>query len=245
MSAVDPNIKQVRLVPSGGEDMSMEGGGQTRKRGTPGGRSRGGAAAAKTFKIGSITKEGGGSTSPGTMTQLAASRVPGAAAAAANAVGVDSTLTQKGAPVTGGGSSSSAASPAPLKVVLAAAKKKGKVVLAAAAAPKGGGAATTLAAGATSSSEVKANTGGGAASASAGKTRKHRGRARKIKVSMSSLSKKIHRAKTIRTKATDDSIEAIKKNLHKAGLIKADSKAPDAILRQMYADFLTLKSRAL
>ncbi len=233
MSAVaDPNIKQVRLVPSGGaESMLDEEGGQTRKRGGHGGGRGRGAAAAKTFKIGTITKEGGGSTSPGTMTQLAASHVPGGAAAAATAVGVDSALTQKGAPV-GGGSTAAATAPAatPLKVVLAAPKKKGKVILAAAAAPKAGSVAHGV---------------GAPAGSTHGKTRKHRGGARKIKVSMSSLSKKIHRAKTIRSKATDDSIDVIKKNLHKAGLIKAESKAPEPILRQMYADFLTLKSRAL
>jgi hypothetical protein len=103
-------------------------------------------------------------------------------------------------------------------------KKKGKVILAAAAAPKAHVAAAT---------------------ATAGKTRKHKGGARKIKVSMSSLSKKIHRAKTIRHKATEDTIAEVKKALHKAGLIKADSKAPEPILRQMYADFMTLKNKAL
>jgi hypothetical protein len=108
--------------------------------------------------------------------------------------------------------------------VLAAPKKKGKVILAAAAAPKAHVAAAT---------------------ATAAKTRKHKGGARKIKVSMSSLSKKIHRAKTIRHKATEDTIAEVKKALHKAGLIKADSKAPEPILRQMYADFMTLKNRAL
>jgi hypothetical protein len=105
--------------------------------------------------------------------------------------------------------------------VLAAPKKKGKIVLAA-AAPK-----ATVAA------------------AAAAKTRRVIRGARKIRVSMSSLSKKIHRAKTIRHKATADSIADIKRTLHKAGLIKADSKAPETVLRQMYADFMTLKNRAL
>ena len=254
-AAADPNVKQIRLVAGTGatgeegDSLLQEGGeGHTRKRGRGGGR----RANHKTFKIGSITKEGGGSTSPGTMTQLAASHVPGGvtASASASAVGVDSTLTQKGSPVGGGGagvgaaaaSAASAASAvpaptAPVKVVLAAPKKGGsKVVLAAAAAPKlaghggsGGGAA--------------APSGGGSTAA---KTRKHKGgAARKIRVSMSSLSKKIHRAKTIRHKAKDDSLAEVKKALHKAGLIKAESKAPEAVLRQMYADFLTLKSRAL
>ncbi len=245
-------MKQIRLVAGTGatgeegDSLLQEGGeGQTRKRGRGGGR----RANHKTFKIGSITKEGGGSTSPGTMTQLAASHVPGGvtAAASASAVGVDSALTQKGSPlgggVGGGGAGAAVASAvpaptAPVKVVLAAPKKGGsKVVLAAAAAPKlvghGGG----------SGGAAAAPSGGGSAAA---KTRKHKGgAARKIRVSMSSLSKKIHRAKTIRHKAKDDSLAEVKKALHKAGLIKAESKAPEAVLRQMYADFLTLKSRAL
>jgi hypothetical protein len=108
--------------------------------------------------------------------------------------------------------------------VLAAPKKKGKVVLAA-AAPKVAAASH--------------------AAAAAAKTRRVMRGARKIRVSMTSLSKKIHRAKTIRHKATADSIADIKKTLHKAGLIKADSKAPETVLRQMYADFMTLKNRAL
>ena len=237
MSSNDPNIKQVRVIPRVGatgdeeglEDAVLEGGGQTRKRGGARGRGK----AAKTYKLGSFTKEGGGAMSPGTVTQLSASHVPGAtsAAAAAAALGVNSALTQKGAPVGGGGGGGAAkpaAQPAPqattpaieVKVVLAAPKKKGKVLLAAASAPK-----VTCA-------------------IAAPKTRKARG-ARKIRVSMSSLSKKIHRAKTIRHKATEDSIAEIKRTLHKAGLIKADSKAPEPVLRQMYADFMTLKNRAL
>jgi hypothetical protein len=111
--------------------------------------------------------------------------------------------------------------------VLAAPKKKGKVVLAA-AAPK-----------------VAAASHAAAAAAAAAKTRRVMRGARKIRVSMSSLSKKIHRAKTIRHKATADSIADIKRTLHKVGLIKADSKAPETVLRQMYADFMTLKNRAL
>lgn len=228
--AADPNIKQIRLVSGrgGGDedpeivDTAATEGGGTRKKARGGRRS-----SAKTYKVGTITKEdgvaagagaGGGSTSPGTMTQLAATRVPGASPPGPEPVGVDSALTQKGASTTTGGG---AAAPAPVKVVLGAPKKKkGKVVLAAAAAPKAPVAAV----------------GGG------GKTRKV---ARKIKVSMKSLSKKIHRAKTIRHKATEDDLETVKKALHKAGLIKADSKAPEPILRQMYADFMTLKNRAL
>lgn len=107
---------------------------------------------------------------------------------------------------------------APVKVVLTAAKKKkGKVVLA---------AAKTV------------------APLAHGKTRKVKV-ARKVRVSMSGLSRKIDKAKIIRQKATGDSIEDVKKELEKAGLIKKESKAPETMLRQMYADFMMLKKRAL
>ena len=69
--------------------------------------------------------------------------------------------------------------------------------------------------------------------------------ARKVRVSMVALSRKIGKAKDIRTKASGDKIEDIKKALQKAGLIKAESKAPEIMLRQMYADFMMLKKRAL
>jgi anti-sigma28 factor (negative regulator of flagellin synthesis) len=75
-------------------------------------------------------------------------------------------------------------------------------------------------------------------------TRKNKA-ARKVRVSMVSLSRKIHRATDIRKKASEDKIEEIKKALQKAELIKADSKAPEIMLRQMYADFMMLKKRAL
>ena len=190
----DPNIKQIRLV--GGTETTT-----TRKRG--GGRK----GTRKMEMPTNITKEGGGSTSPGTMTQLASTRVeptPGSA----QPVGRNSALTQTAAPLQSAGSQ-------PVKVVLAAPKKKSKVVLAAAKAPT-----------------------------PHGKTKKNKA-ARKVRVSMAGLSRKIHAAKTIRMKATEDKIADIKKALEKAGLIKTGSKAPDTMLRQMYADFMMLKKRAL
>jgi hypothetical protein len=68
---------------------------------------------------------------------------------------------------------------------------------------------------------------------------------KKVRVTISNLGKKIHKAKEIRKVATDTSIEEIKKALQKAALIKPESKAPDAMLRQLYADFMMLKGRAL
>lgn len=243
----DPNVKQVTLIPGAGAtgtaDVELEAaaiggrrivldseGGGSRRRG------RGSGGKAKTYRIGTITKEGGGSTSPGTMTQLAASHIPGSVGAA-TAVGVNSDLTQKGAPVAAaavgastGGAGGGTIHAKPVKVVLAAPKKaKSKVILAAAAVKPAGSPAKPLAA-------MLATSKHGA------KTHKA---SRKVRISMAGLSRKIHKAKTIRNKASSESLESIKKALHKAGLIKAESKAPDYILRQMYADFMTLKNRAL
>jgi len=216
----DPTVKTIQLVGGGTGGASDEGGG-TRKKGARKGPR-------KTYKVGdsgspTVIKEGGGSTSPGTITQISASHIPGTPGAP-EPVGVNSPLTAVGAPVQSAGKSAAAAtststaSAVPMKVVLAAAKKKkGKVILAAA---KVSGAV------------------------SAAKTRKV-SHAKKVRVTISSMSKKIHKAKEIRKAATDTTLEEIKKALHKAGLIKGDSKAPEQMLRQMYADFMTLKGRAL
>jgi len=231
----DKNIKKIEL--KGGITAEMgalptEGGG-TRRRREGSGRTR------KVLHVGTIEKEGsgetkgGGATSTGTLVQLTASHVPGTPGAP-EPVGRNSTLTQKGATLGGGSGEKEKekgkepATPAkPVKVVLAPKAKKEKVVL---AAGKPAAAAAAL-------SALK----GGAAAAASNKTRK----ARKIRVSMRGLSKKIHRARTIRQKASETTFEQIKKDLQKAGLIKADSKAPETIIRQMYADYMTLKTKAL
>jgi hypothetical protein len=191
----DPNIKQIKLVSSGPQE-----GGATRKRPKQ---------PKKKFEMPAITKEGGGSTSPGTMTQLASTRVP-PVEKPVEPVGVNSALTQNGKELT----QKAGAASNPVKVVLGELKKKPKVVLAA--------AKTKLA---PQTRKVKA--------------------ARKVRVSMIALSRKIGKAKDIRTKASGDKIDDIKKALQKAGLIKAESKAPETMLRQMYADFMMLKKRAL
>jgi len=204
----DPTIKNIQLT--GGVSTEM---GNTRRKGvTKGGN--------KTFKI---DRSGGGSTSPGTLTQLSASSLPGSPGVP-EPVGVDSRLTAVGAPVQAAGkrlvkpepkpqAKSEAATP--VKVVLAEAKKRGRVILAAAkpVAPPS-------------------------------KTRKI-SKSKKVRVTISSLSRKIHKAKAIRKTATDSTLEEVKKVLSKAGLIKEDSKAPEPMLRQMYADYMTLKGRAL
>jgi hypothetical protein len=69
--------------------------------------------------------------------------------------------------------------------------------------------------------------------------------ARRIRVSVDGLKRRVHRAKTIKKESQMMTIDKIKKELEKAGLIKTDSKAPELILRQMYTDYQMLKQRAL
>ena len=209
----DPTIKNIQLTGGVGTEM-----GDTRKKGRK--------SKSKTYKI--DRAEGGGSTSPGTLTQLAASSIPGSLQKNSPApVGINSPLTAAGSPLQAAGSTLQTAgkskdvsavatnSATPMKVVLAAAKKKGRIILAA--------AKPIL---------------------SPAKTKKV-SHTKKVRVTISNLGKKIHKAKEIRKVATESTIDDIKKTLHKAGLIKEGSKAPDTILRQMYADFMTLKGRAL
>lgn len=220
----DPNIKTIQLSGASSAQVPEMGSGPTQEGGSTRSKRQRKPKASKTYKVGVITKEGGGATSPGTIVQMSASQTP-SVPGAPEPVGATSALTDKGSPMEclkGGGKAAGATHTPTVKVVLAAPKKKrGKVILAAAkpAAP--------------------------AAATHPLKPTQTRKAARKVRVSMKSLSKKIHKAKTIRKAATDTTIEQVKKELQKAGLIKADSKAPDTILRQMYADFLTLKSRAL
>ena len=69
--------------------------------------------------------------------------------------------------------------------------------------------------------------------------------AKKIRMSLNGFGKRVTRAHTIRVEAKKQKIEDVKKILVEAKLIKADSKAPEAVLRQMYADYMMLKNRAL
>jgi hypothetical protein len=69
--------------------------------------------------------------------------------------------------------------------------------------------------------------------------------AKKIRVSLHGLNKRVTRANHIRKDASKQPIAEVKKTLVSAKLIKADSKAPEDILRKMYADYMMLKNRAL
>ena len=65
------------------------------------------------------------------------------------------------------------------------------------------------------------------------------------KFHLDGLHKVIHRAKTIKKKSKEIPIEQVKKELTKHGLYKGGSNAPETMLRQTYADFLTLREKAL
>lgn len=68
---------------------------------------------------------------------------------------------------------------------------------------------------------------------------------RRIRVSVDGLKKRVHRARTIKRDSQKMPIDALKKELEAASLIKEGSKAPEPVLRQMYSDFQVLKQRAL
>jgi hypothetical protein len=70
-------------------------------------------------------------------------------------------------------------------------------------------------------------------------------KARKIRVSLTNLNKRITRHKKIQKEAKNVPIEQIKKSLIEAKLIKTETKAPESILRQIYADYQALKNKAL
>ena len=69
--------------------------------------------------------------------------------------------------------------------------------------------------------------------------------AKKIRMNISNMSKRMTRANEIRKESKTLDIEKIKAALKSSGLIKESTKAPDAILRSMYTDFHLLKNKAL
>ena len=162
---------------------------------------------------------GGGATSPGTMQQLAASHIPGNNSS--KAVGAVAPFTATQAAV---GTTAPAAANDPkvggahAKVTLVKSRKAPRKLVLAAAATKGG---------APQAPSHKRKT------------------AKKIKVSLSGLGRGLRRATTIRKKASKHTLEEVKKALVEAKLVKPDTKAPEDILRQMYADYMTLKKKAL
>lgn len=157
-----------------------------------------------------------GGTSPGTLVQLNTTRSPDSTLSQVKPIET-SGLKSTAAPVLQGGTKD-------IKVILAPKKKKtAKVIL---AGPKKKVLQSIAKAVATVSN----------------KTRKV---AKKIRISISSLSNRMTRANKIRKESKDLPIEKIKESLTNAHLIKETTKAPQDILRQMYADYLLLKTRAL
>jgi hypothetical protein len=123
------------------------------------------------------------------------------------------------APLAGG---STATSSKPVKVILGPKAAKSQVIL----SPKKPSVVTTT----TTTTNTNA------------KTRKH---AKKIRMSLGGFGKRVTRANKIRFDAKKQGIEEIKKILKEAKLVKDTTKAPEAVLRSMYSDFMMLKSRAL
>lgn len=68
---------------------------------------------------------------------------------------------------------------------------------------------------------------------------------RKVKLAIHNIHGNIHKAKTIKKNSKSIHINEIKKMLKSHGLWKEGSTAPDAMLRGIYADFLTLQEKAL
>lgn len=76
--------------------------------------------------------------------------------------------------------------------------------------------------------------------------KKHQTRkVRKVTLGISTLHRRITRAKKLHRKVKEMPIEALKDKLIKGGLIKANSKAPESVLRQIAADAETIKNKAL
>lgn len=213
----ESNVKTFTVTA---EAASAIGGTRKRKRRT--------TAKSETMKVG---KEQHGGTSPGTSLQVEANKAPGGAeppsanfqkSSGGELTKVSTESTP--APVQGGG-----AKPAPqqtggakaVKVILEKKKKGTKVVL----AP-------------TKVNKLNAVP----SSAVAAKTRKV---AKKIRISLGGFSKRVTRAASIKKDSKAQSLESVKKTLVEAKLIKETSKAPEGVLRTMYADYMTLKNRAL
>lgn len=242
---VDPTTKQIQIPAAlaagystttvAGAVEPVKGGARSRSRkrkvigAVAGAAAEGGATKLVVQKVGASVPDqaGAGATSPGTMVQLAATHVPGSNSS--KAVGLASELTA-GAATVGAVAPAATADP-PLKggeprVILAKSRKnKSKVVLAAPA--------------------KKSLVVDPPVSTQLGGAKARRKTLKKLRVSVHGLGKKLTHAKTIRNKASRGTFADVKAELVKAGLIKADSKAPEGILRQMYADFMVLKKRAL
>lgn len=71
------------------------------------------------------------------------------------------------------------------------------------------------------------------------KTMKH------IKLNTKGITRRIKRAKLITKTLAAKSLDTIKKELVEAKLVKADTKAPESVLRQIHTDYMLMKGKAL
>ena len=222
--ADDPNTKQVKIT--GGAAAALE---PSTYETMEGGKRNNKSRNKRNPRVNAM-KDGGGSTSPGTIVQLASTHVPGPPI---NVTGVASNLSMKGATV---------AAEAP-SISLTGGKR---VIAGTAGAAAAGTAETPVAK--DQKVVLKPKVSKVVLGAKITKKVHHTKRNKTIKkvaVSLGGLSSKLSRAKTIRNKASKHTLEEVKRDLTKAGLIKADTKAPEDVLRSMYADFMLLKKRAI
>jgi len=70
-------------------------------------------------------------------------------------------------------------------------------------------------------------------------------KARRIRLSVSSLSHRFTRAKKVKDDMEKKSLDTIRSYLVEKGVIQEKSKAPEKMLRSMYKDFMLLKDTAL
>ena len=225
----DPNIKQ--LVVTGGAAESFLNKGSRKRRRSSANKTQKADGPVQARKAEEPQK---GGTSPGTIVQIQANKAPDAPALGPDAVSQAKASNSSALAKVTTDSSPASASSVPMtvqakdqvggkkavKVILAQGKKKPtRVILSPAKVKKLPG---------TSSEKAK--------------TRKV---AKKIRMSLNGFGKRVTRANHIRKEATKQPIAEVKKTLVSAKLIKADSKAPEDILRKMYADYMMLKNRAL
>jgi hypothetical protein len=218
----DPTIKQLTVTGNAAESFLNKGSRKRRR-----------SSANKTQRQDGgeiVTSKQQGGTSPGTIVQIQANKAPDAPALGPDTVSQAKASNSSALAKTSTNSAPAPAGPTqpvnpsltggkqPVKVILAAGKKKGtKVILSPAKVKKLPGAPVN-------------------------KTRKV---AKKIRMSLHGLGKRVTRANNIRKDASKQPIADVKKTLVEAKLIKADSKAPEDILRKMYSDYMMLKNRAL
>jgi hypothetical protein len=232
----DPNIKQLTVTGNAAESYLNKGSRKRRRSSANKTVKQDGGAPTVTKQQGGTMAAAGqrGGTSPGTIVQIQANKAPDAPALGPDAVSqakastanalAKTTTNSAPAPVTTTAVATKDAvgggkDRKPVKVILGEKKKGAKVIL--------------------SPTKIKKLPG---ASPTPVKTRKV---AKKIRVSLHGLNKRVTRANHIRKEATKQPIAEVKKTLVSAKLIKPDSKAPEDILRKMYADYMMLKNRAL